>query len=59
MPSFNSTSAYSQAVTVVTAALQSGSLKLWGPTNGDSASEKDAKYINDLINSVAKNLQTE
>jgi len=57
MAAFNNSGAYTHAIAVVSAGLQSGALKLNGPGMGDSAAEKDAKYLNDLINSLAKNLQ--
>jgi hypothetical protein len=57
MPIFNATSAYDRAIGIVTAALNSGSIKLHGPEKGVDNANRDAEYLNKLINSVAQNLQ--
>lgn len=51
--------AYTNAMKVVEAALQSGSIKLLGPSTGstnDSNINEDAKYLNGLINALAENI---
>jgi hypothetical protein len=63
MPAFNNVAAYGHAVTIVTAALQSGVVKLVGPSRNDDllnadALKRDSEYINGLINSIATNLQS-
>lgn len=63
MPAFNNTAAYGHAVNIVTAALQSESIKLVGPSrNNDPSQEenvkRDSEYLNGLINAIAKNLQS-
>lgn len=53
---------YTQAIDIVKAGLQSGSIKLLGTNGSPSAAAKhaaaDAEYINALINDVVKNLST-
>lgn len=56
MSAFNRHNAHTHAVSIVVAALTSGELKLNGPDHLGGRAEADAKYINDLINSIAKNL---
>lgn len=59
MPNYNSSSAYSHAIALVTAGLQSGSIKLMGPSHGTNSGIKtDSDYLNAVINALAKNLQT-
>lgn len=57
---FNDTFAYQSAIAIVTAGLQSNVIKLNGAiTSADYIQgnfEADAKYLNGLINSLAKNL---
>jgi len=59
MPPFNSHAAHAHAVSIVTAALQSQSIKLRGPdvTGGNANNIKtDVEYLNGLINGIASNL---
>jgi hypothetical protein len=59
MPAFNTSSAYVHAIALVTAGLQSGVIKLNGPISNQDTATADAKYLNELINSIAKNLRTD
>lgn len=59
--SMNSHQAYTTAAQLVGAGLTSGSIKLLGPSTGNAnedAIKEDAKYLNGLINALAKNLQS-
>ena len=59
MPPYNSHAAYAHAVAMVTAALQSQSIKLKGPDSGvlnEKYIENYVAYINGLINGLALNL---
>ncbi len=59
MSAFKSHAAYTSAVALVTAGLQSGSIKLQGSSDSghtDKNIERDSKYLNGLINALAANL---
>lgn len=56
MSVFGKHAAHERAISIVTAALQSNSIRLNGAVTMDPEAEKDAKYLNDLINALAKNL---
>lgn len=58
MGPYNNHAAHDAAVKIVTAALESGAIKLYGPnkdTNED-AIKTDSEYLNALISSLASNL---
>ena len=58
MSAFNSHTAYTNAVAVVVAALQSGAIKLNGPDSTYPANAKlDSDYLNEVINSLAANMK--
>ena len=58
MSAFNSNTAYAHAIAIVTAGITSGSIKFTQPDmNNQRDASADAKYLNDLINALAKNLQ--
>lgn len=63
MAGFNNHNAYTSAVAIVVAALESKSISLRGPTHDVSESpgqaKVDAEYLNTLINSLAANLSKE
>jgi hypothetical protein len=60
MTVFAKSSAYTHAIGIVTAALQSGSIKLQGLDNNadgpSTAGANDAAYLNSLITSIADKL---
>lgn len=59
MPSFANQEAYGHAIDIVKTAISAGAIKFnQYDINGELNSDRDAKYLNDLINALAKNLQT-
>lgn len=57
--SFNKSTAYTHAISIVSSALTAGTIKFEGPSVGSDAGRRvlaDAAYINGLINSIAENL---
>jgi hypothetical protein len=56
MSAFNKNHAFQHAVAIVSAGLQSGTIKLYGPTQHVEAAVKDSTYLNNLINSLADNM---
>ncbi|MTW11416.1 hypothetical protein GM658_12495 [Pseudoduganella eburnea] len=55
MSIYNSHAAHDRAIDIVKVALQSGALKLNGPTIKSNPDE-DAAYVSGLINAIARDL---
>lgn len=59
MPQFGNQDAYGHAIEIVKTAISAGTIKFTQPDiNGHRDGAADAKYLNELINALAKNLQT-
>lgn len=58
MPAFNTHKSYESAIAIVTAAITAGQIKFSQPDmNNQRDAAGDAKYLNELINALAKNLK--
>lgn len=59
MPQLTNVAAYGHAIDIVKTAISAGTIRFTqADMNGHRDAAGDAKYLNDLINALAKNLQT-